>query len=78
MNTLNGLQSSLASFQNASNQLIQASTPQNATDTATAPTQPTVETAVVNLKNSEQMSEANIKALKTEDQMIGRLLDIMA
>lgn len=85
MNALNGLQSSLAAYQSASNQFVQSVVPRNAEATGQQTTnaqneasKPSLETAAVNLKGAEQMSEANIKALKTEGQLIGQLLDIMA
>ncbi len=87
MNTLNDLQTSLTTYQSASDQLVQATIPHSPNAAVTKPqtnstlnesTKPSLEAAAVNLKGAEQMSEANIKALKTEDQLIGRLLDIMA
>jgi len=83
MNTINGLQHSLSAYQTASHRLIEATIPSKAnlenSQTAQSPNtqlKPSLESSVVDLKGAERMSEANIKALKTEDQLIGRLLDI--
>ncbi|GEM_PF-4505056 len=80
MNSLQAVQQGLLHYQQASDQMIQATTPQTPEQMANNKKNPTpsIETAATNMVQGKEMSEASIKALKTEDSLIGHLLDIMA
>ncbi|WP_044410554.1 hypothetical protein [Thiomicrospira microaerophila] len=65
MNAYSGIQTGFNNFTQTSQQLAD-------------PNQPDKTQALVQQKLDANLVEVNAKALKTADQMIGRLLDVMA